>query len=179
MRHDRRRSGYPVLIGLMGSGKSTIGASLAEALGVPFVDLDAYIVAWQGRSIPQIFAEQGEQGFRALESAALKDQLGRPCVLATGGGVVTRAENRALLRAHSPVIWLRARPEVLAARIAGDRNRPLIAGTDTLSRLRELAEQRAPMYAACADWVLDCDTLSAEQAVARIRAWLADETPLR
>ncbi|RMH60341.1 MAG: shikimate kinase [Zetaproteobacteria bacterium] len=161
------------MIGLMGAGKSSVGRALAAALGLPFLDLDAYIVAQQGCTIPEIFAARGEQGFRAIESAALQAVLGRRCVLATGGGIVLQARNRALLRAHPPVIWLRAHPAVLATRIAGDANRPLIAGGDALARLTELAAERDPLYAQCADLVVDVDALDVRQVVRRILTLLA------
>jgi len=145
---------YPVLIGLMGSGKTSIGKLLSKELGIPFVDLDHYIVEKAGKTIPAIFEEQGEEGFREIESEALAEVIGKPVVLSTGGGAVMRAENRGLLEAHAPVIWLKSCLEFLAGRIDGDKNRPMIAGRDTLKTLQELAEIRYPFYTQCADYIL-------------------------
>ena len=144
----------PILIGLMGCGKSSIGRRLAKRLEIPLIDLDDYIVAKADKTIPEIFAEQGEEAFRDMESEALREVLGRPAVVATGGGVVMREENRALLKEHPPVIWLKAPPEFLAGRIDGDSNRPLIAEGETLKKLQQLAEVRYPLYEACADYIV-------------------------
>ncbi len=144
----------PVLIGLMGSGKSSVGRRLAKKLHSELIDLDDYIVEKAGKTIPDIFAEQGEEGFRELESTALREVLGRRAVIATGGGAIIREENRALLKNHPPVIWLKASPEFLAKRIDGDSNRPLIAEGETVKKLQVLAEVRYPLYEECADYIL-------------------------
>ncbi len=145
---------YPVLIGLMGCGKSSIGRLLAEELGLTMLDLDHYIVEKAGKTIPEIFAEHGEEEFRDLETEALREVLGTPVVIASGGGVVMREQNRAMLEVHSPVIWLKSSLHFLAARIQGDENRPLTAGRDALTVLQQLAEVRYPYYTQCADYVL-------------------------
>ncbi|MDX8413666.1 MAG: shikimate kinase, partial [Mariprofundales bacterium] len=90
---------YPVLVGLMGCGKSSIGRRLAKAMACSLIDLDDTIVAQAGCSIPEIFATHGEGYFRDLETAVLRDALKQPAVIATGGGIVLRKENRALLQA--------------------------------------------------------------------------------
>lgn len=162
----------PILVGLMGSGKSSIGRRLAKQLDIPLIDLDDYIVAHQGRSIPEIFAQQGEAGFRQIETAALREVIGRRAVLATGGGAILSAENRALMRAHPPVIWLRASPEFLARRIDGDQNRPLIAAGDTLKKLQALAAERYPLYEQCADFILPRGDMKKREALESIMAFL-------
>ena len=141
------------LIGLSGSGKSTVGRLLAERLGWPLRDTDALIAAAAGRSVAQIFAEDGEARFRDLESAALRTALdGGPCVIATGGGIVLRAENRALLRERAFVAFLDAPTEALAARLrAHDEERPLLAGDDMFVRLEALRAARAALYTEVAD----------------------------
>ncbi|MDT8375787.1 MAG: shikimate kinase [Mariprofundaceae bacterium] len=164
----------PVLIGLMGSGKSSIGRELAEHFGTLLIDLDDYIVNKAGRSIPEIFAEQGEEGFRDIESEALREVIGKPAVIATGGGTVLREENRALLKLHPPVIWLKASPELLARRIDGDSNRPLIAAGETLKKLQKLAEIRYPLYEQCADFTLPRGEMSKSEALQSILLFLAD-----
>jgi len=144
----------PVLIGLMGSGKSSVGRRLAAHLEIPLIDLDEYIVEKVGKTIPEIFTGLGEEAFRDMESSALREVLGKPAVIATGGGAILREENRALLKEHPPVIWLKASPEFLARRIDGDSNRPLIAEGETLKKLQALAEVRYPLYESCADYIV-------------------------
>lgn len=164
----------PILIGLMGSGKSSIGRRLAAQLKLPLIDLDEYIVRKAGLSIPEIFAESGEAGFRRMETEALGETIRRHAVIATGGGIVMREENRRLLRDNPPVIWLQARPEFLAARIAGDSNRPLVAAGDTLNRLKELARIRDPLYRQCADFCLPRDSMKKREAVTVIMRFLSE-----
>ncbi len=163
----------PILVGLMGSGKSSIGRRLAAHLQIPLIDLDDYLVKKAGCSIPEIFARDGEAEFRRMESEALREVLGQRAVIATGGGVVMSALNRALLREHPPVIWLKASPEFLAARIDGDSNRPLIAGGDTLARLQQLAEVRYPLYESCADYVLPRGDMKKPEALQAVVNFLA------
>jgi 3-dehydroquinate synthetase/shikimate kinase len=144
-----------VLVGLPGSGKSAVGRRLAHRHDARFVDLDDAIEKAAGRTIPQIFAEQGEAAFRALERAAVAD-LGRAdpspdirLVVATGGGAVVDPRNRwALYRDRIPV-WLDVRPEVLAQRLRRSPNvRPLIAGRDPMGAIRDLARERDRFYSA-------------------------------
>ncbi|RMG91635.1 MAG: shikimate kinase [Zetaproteobacteria bacterium] len=163
----------PILIGLMGAGKTHIGRLLARRLQAPFIDLDEWIVRQEGMSIPEIFERFGERGFRERETTALRELVAKPVVLATGGGVVMREENRHLLRRHPPVVWLRAEPEVLAKRIDGDANRPLIASGGTLARLEELSAVRTPLYQSCADFIVDTDMLTPEQACQSILDFLS------
>jgi len=162
----------PVLVGLMGSGKSSIGRKLAKHLGIPLIDLDEYIVQKASKSIPEIFADLGEKAFRDMESAALREVIGQQAVIATGGGAVMREENRVLLKSHSPVIWLKASPEFLAKRIDGDSNRPLIATGETLQQLKHLAEIRYPLYRECADYVLPRDDMKKREALDSILQFL-------
>ncbi len=144
-----------VLVGLPGSGKSAVGRRLAHRHGAVFVDLDDAIEKAAGRPIPEIFAERGEAGFRALERQAVAD-LGPPdrspavtTVVATGGGAVVDPRNRwALYRDRVPV-WLDVRPEVLAQRLRRSPNvRPLIVGRDPMGAIRDLARDRDRFYSA-------------------------------
>jgi len=162
----------PVLIGLMGCGKSSIGRRLSQELKLPLVDLDDAIVEKAGMGIPDIFAKLGEEAFRDMESAVLADHIEDRAILATGGGVVLRKANRGLLKAHPPVIWLKAAPEFLARRIAGDSNRPLITNQDTLEKLTTLAVERYPLYEACADLVIDRDEAKKGEIVSLIIQYL-------
>ncbi|HZA75937.1 MAG TPA: shikimate kinase [Acidimicrobiales bacterium] len=119
---------HVVLVGLMGVGKTTVGRRLARELQRPFADADEQLELRAGRTIPVIFRDDGEAAFRRLESEVLADLLGRthPLVVAAGGGVVTGAENRALLSRHGFVVWLRASAGFLATRI-DPTHRPLLA----------------------------------------------------
>jgi len=164
----------PVLIGLMGSGKSSIGRRLAEHLNLPLIDLDDAIVAKSGLSIPEIFAQQGEAKFRRLETRALRKAMTKQAVIATGGGVVLSKKNRAILKGKAPVVWLKASPEFLAGRIHGDTNRPLIASGNTLNKLQELARVRNPLYKECADLCLPRDAMKKQEAVQAIVDYLSD-----
>jgi shikimate kinase len=158
----------PILVGLMGSGKSSIGRRLAVSLELPLIDLDDYIVEQAGRSIPQIFEQDGEAVFRRMETEALRQVVGSRAVIATGGGVVMSETNRHILKQHPPVIWLKASPEFLAGRIAGDRNRPLIAAGDVLEKLQELAAIRYPLYEQCADFILPRGDMKKTEALQTI-----------
>lgn len=161
------------LIGLSGAGKSTVAQLLAERLGWDWADTDALIVARAGRPIADMFATWGEAAFRDLETAVLRDILGttadRACVLATGGGIVLREENRALLRAHAHVVWMDAPTDVLLARLlAHDEERPLLAGADPGARIAALRADREHLYRTLADTVIDTSGLKAEQVAARV-----------
>jgi len=136
------------LVGMMGAGKSAVGRPLAQALGYRFLDADTALEETAGRSIPDIFAEAGEEGFRVLESAVL-NELARwhSLVVATGGGVVTRPENWGHLR-QGVVIWLDAPETLLLERLQSDPTpRPLLADPDPAGRLQELLAVRRPLYA--------------------------------
>jgi shikimate kinase len=135
------------LVGMMGAGKSAVGRPLAEALGYRFVDADSAIEAVAGRPIPQIFAEQGEAGFRELETAVVGQiATWHSLVVATGGGVVSRPENWGHMR-QGVVIWLDAPSELLLARLSADPTpRPLLQSDDPEARLQALLEQRRPLY---------------------------------
>jgi shikimate kinase len=164
---------HVVLVGMMGSGKTTVGQLLARRLDRPFVDLDERIVARRGRSIPDLFAALGEADFRKEEDAALLAVLEEPAsVIATGGGSVLAPGNREAMRARGTVVWLRARPETLARRIGSGAGRPLLAD-DPLGVLERLARERAGVYAEAAHLVVDVDDLDAEQVVLLVDATLA------
>lgn len=142
-----------LLIGLMGSGKTTVGRIVAQMIGFQFVDTDALVVESAGRSIPEIFAGEGEVGFRQRESAVLRCLLGkRGCVIATGGGIITQPRNLPLLRHLGYIVWLDADPERLARRTSMTNSRPLLAGEeDPKAKLERLLSERKPVYKALAD----------------------------
>ena len=136
------------LIGMMGSGKSAVGRPLAEALGYRFLDADTSLEQVAGKPIPELFASEGEQGFRALEAAVLNQIAAwHSLVVATGGGVVTRPENWGQLH-QGVVIWLDAPDALLLERLLADPTpRPLLACPDPAARLAELLQERRPLYA--------------------------------
>ena len=169
------------LIGPTGSGKSATGRLLAMLLHWQFVDLDEEIVRISGMDVSEIFAREGESGFRERETEALKAvSQCRRVVVATGAGVVERQANRALLHKRSRVVALLASPETIWSRLLQNavspaeigRQRPLLAGSDPLRRLSSLYARRAPLYAA-ADETLVVESLSPADAAARIAASVA------
>ena len=141
------------LVGMPGSGKSTVGAELAGRLGVPFIDLDLEIEREQGRSVTEIFDTEGEAGFRALEARALvAASTHDPAVIACGGGVVLEPANRVTLRNTGTCVYLDVSLDVLEARVEPDADRPLIRSQGDLSRLLEIRE---PLYREFAAHVVD------------------------
>jgi shikimate kinase len=157
------RGPHVALVGAMGVGKTTVGRRLARELQRPFADADEQLELRTGRTIPAIFRDDGEEAFRRLESDVLTDLLGAayPLVVAAGGGVVTRPENRALLGRRAFVVWLRASPAFLAAR-ADPTHRPLLAGApDVTAALDRLIATRAPLYEEVADATVDVESFHA------------------
>lgn len=145
-----------VLVGMPGSGKSTVGRSLARRLHLPFHDSDHLIEQRIGCSIREFFAREGEPAFRDLEQQVIAElmQTGS-CVLATGGGAVLREANRAALHAGGHVIYLRATPEELWRRLRRDTQRPLLQVADPLDKLRQLHAERDPLYRQVAHYTID------------------------
>ena len=158
-----------VLVGLPGSGKTTVGRSLARRLQLPFADSDAVIEQRLGCTIRDYFDHQGEAAFRDVEQAVI-DELTQspPGVLATGGGAVLRPANRRHLRERGTVIYLRASPEQLAKRLRHDTKRPLLQVADPLKRLRDLYADRDPLYRECAHFVVDAHGTTLSMLVSRI-----------
>lgn len=158
---------HVVLVGLMGSGKSTVGRALAERLQRALLDTDALVEQRAGRTIRDIFAAEGEAAFRDLEAAVLAEVLAgdEPAVVATGGGVVLRPENRAALdAADARIVWLCAEPATLLERVRHAGNRPLL-DHDPEATLQRMAEERAPLYREVADLVVRVDGRSTHDVV--------------
>ncbi|OZI21010.1 shikimate kinase [Bordetella genomosp. 9] len=144
------------LVGMMGAGKTTIGRSLARVLGRDFVDLDHELESRCGVRVPVIFEIEGEAGFRKREAAALAHCAARRgIVLATGGGAILSAENRAVLREHGIVVYLRASVDELYRRTCRDKNRPLLATADPRGTLRDLLARREPLYREVAHLIIE------------------------
>jgi shikimate kinase/3-dehydroquinate synthase len=162
------------VVGLMGSGKTTIGRILARKLGKRFVDSDHEIESRTGATIPWIFEIEGEQSFRRREADVIRDLTGQEgIVLATGGGVVLNAESRAYLRQRGTVVYLRASVGSIIARTAHDKNRPLLQTADPRRKLEELSEQREPFYQEVADIVIDTGRPNVQSMVQTILMQLA------
>lgn len=163
---SERASRPIVLVGMMGTGKTAVGEMLSHRLQVPFVDLDQIIERRDGRSVQEIFAEEGESRFRQLESQSLNDILAStesPFVLSTGGGVVTVAENRHLLNNSScTVVLLEASVDELTRRLANDRSRPLLTG-DVRTALLSLRSAREGQYHEVSDFVVSTDGHTVEE----------------
>lgn len=158
-----------ILVGPMGAGKSTLATRLATRLGLRAIDLDHELVRRAGASVAAIFADEGEAGFRARESALLTELLADDgLVLSTGGGVVLDPANRAGLSARGFVVHLEVGVAAQLLRLADDTSRPLLARDDRESVLHALAQARAPLYAEVADLTIATDGLSADEVANRI-----------
>jgi shikimate kinase len=145
------------LVGMPGSGKSTVGRQLARRLDLPFADSDAVIEQRIGCPIREFFEHEGEARFREIESETIAELCGGmgSGVLSTGGGSVLREENRRALRNKSRVIYLRATPEELMRRLKRDTQRPLLQTEDPMQRLRQLYAERDALYRQAAHFVID------------------------
>jgi shikimate kinase len=140
-----------VLVGLMGAGKSTVGRRLAERLNLPFVDADLEIERAAGKTIPEIFADHGEAYFRDGERRVISRLLDQgPQVLATGGGAFMNAETRKLIAGRGLSVWLRAELPLLMKRVRRRSNRPLLDTADPETKMRQLINERYPVYAEAA-----------------------------
>src|SRR5580765_159625 len=149
-------SGSIFLVGLMGTGKTTIGRALAKKLDKRFVDSDHEIELRTGASIPMIFEIEGEESFRKREADVIRElSAQKNIVLATGGGALLRAETRACLKQHGTVIYLRADVNQILQRAGRDKNRPLLQTADPRKKLEELSRQREPYYQEVADFIIE------------------------
>ena len=152
-----------VLVGFMGSGKTTVGRELHQRLGYPLIDMDQVIEERAGKSIPTIFAESGETGFREMETSLLKEIICEASserrIISTGGGIVGSEENRKLLKQLGYVVWLSAPLKVILGRTSKNRNRPLLHTEDPATKIQLLMDQREALYAEVAHLKLDTSGL--------------------
>ena len=164
-----------VLIGLMGSGKTSVGKRCAQRLGRPFVDIDDVSATLAGMPVPEFLAARGEAEFRALEKQAVADVCASPesLVIACGGGTVLDPDNRAKLRGVGLVVWLRAPAAVLARRVGDGSTRPLIAH-DPAGALARLEILRQPAYEAAAERTVDTEDLAIDAVVERVLSEFAE-----
>ena len=155
----------------MGSGKTSIGRLVAKKLGFQFVDTDAVVVERAGMQVAEIFAGRGESWFRDQETSALESMsiLNRS-VISTGGGIVLREENRALLRSLGFVVWLTASEDVIFERVSRNKRRPLLQTDDPRKTVQELLAQRLDFYESVSRFTLDTSVLSHETAAESIIA---------
>lgn len=168
-----------VLVGLPGSGKTTVGRVLAQRLGVAFIDTDDLVVEATGRQVSQVFAEQGEAAFRSAETDAVARALEGDAVVSLGGGAVLSRHNRqALLDSGVPVVLLHASMTVLAGRVGDGSGRPLLSGSP-VTRLAELASARDGYYRAVARFAVDTDARVPEQVADAVIQVLASRIETR
>ena len=165
MEKDRKNI---VLVGFMGTGKTSVGVRLAETLKMQFVDTDNLIEKDNGMSISDMFSKMGEDYFRDRESSIIEkvSKLDGQ-VIATGGGAVKRGENVNNLKANGIMFCLHADPEVILQRTSGYEHRPLLQVEDPISRIQEMLKEREPFYAK-ADYRIDTSDLNIGQIVNRI-----------
>ena len=161
------------LIGYRATGKTTVAKLLAEALNCPWVDSDREIERQAGKTIAQIFAEDGEPAFRDFEERIIAELCMKPeLILATGGGAIMRENTRKVLRASGPVLWLTASPETILRRMTGDEttktSRPSLTNLPALDEIRHLLELREPMYRDCATMEITTELCSPEEIVKRL-----------
>lgn len=175
MREEREKN--ILLIGFMGAGKTTTGLKLSWLLKLSVEDTDKLIEQKAGCRISEIFARDGEEAFRRMETELLKEISHRKYrrILSVGGGTPVREENRKLLHKCGTVIYLRVRPETVYERLKGDATRPLLQCEDPLSRIKELMDARKEAYEDCADLIIDVDELSAEECAGQIAARLEEK----
>ena len=172
------------LIGYRASGKTTAGRALAARLSRAFVDTDHLIEARAGRDIAAIFAESGEDAFRQLEGEILekiceRSRRGEELVVATGGGIVLRAENVERMRESGKVVWLRAPAAVLEKRIGADpatgRNRPPLSGDSAAAEVEDVLRERYPLYEAAAECIVDTGELGQEEVCRAVAAAITEK----
>ncbi len=163
-----------VLIGFMGSGKSTVGELLAQKMNAPLLDIDAEIEKKEGRSIFEVFETDSEEGFREIETREIGRTLNlEGHVIACGGGAVLRPENVAALKSNGIFVYLETDPNVITERIGeGGRNRPLIKSTNPRQAIDELLRERQAKYVQVADITVDTSDLEPQQVVDEIMSAL-------
>lgn len=161
--------GHIYMIGFMGVGKSSTSKELSKKLGVSEYDTDAMIVEHEGRSIAEIFAEDGEEYFRSIETSLL-DNIARmsPCIISCGGGMVMRENNVTKMKENGKIILLRATPETIYEHVKDSTNRPLLNGNMNVPYIRKMMSEREPQYAAAADIVIRTEGLNPRQVADKI-----------
>ena len=163
-----------ILIGYMGSGKSTIGEKAARSFGVTFLDTDALIEEQEGMTISALFEKKGEAYFRQQETKVLHQLIkeSKSVVLATGGGLPMREENAKLLKQLGVVVYLKAETDTLVERLKGDTTRPLLKEGDLREKIEKMLEIRNPIYEKVADVIVQTDKISIYEIICCLeRLW--------
>jgi shikimate kinase len=174
-----------VLIGMMGAGKSSVGACLSQRTGLRLLDTDEIVASKFGMSIPEIFAEHGEKKFREAETEALRRmQIEEQTIIVTGGGIVLRKENVEILKSQAVIVWLDGDEETLFARASRKQNRPLLQTKNPRKSFSQILGARRPLYANIADIRVDTSVLTDEEVAVAILAKLRrmnakPESPIR
>ena len=168
MKIDKSRN--IILIGYMGSGKSTVGRKAAKAVKYSFLDTDDLIEKEEGMTIAKLFEEKGEPYFREKETETIKRLIAEPKgnIIATGGGLPMKAGNAELLKELGTVIYLKAETDTLVKRLSGDTARPLLKNGDLREKIETMLAVRGPVYEACADVVLQTDNMSFYEIICQI-----------
>ncbi len=166
-----------ILIGYMGSGKSTVGRKAAKAVEYQFLDTDALIEAEEGMSISRLFEEKGEAYFREQETEVIRRLLDGPKgkIIATGGGLPMKEGNAELLKKLGTVIYLKAETDTLLKRLSGDTARPLLQNGDLREKIETMLQIRGPVYEKTADVVLQTDDMSFYEIICQIEKLLKKE----
>jgi shikimate kinase len=161
-----------ILVGLPGSGKTTVGRIVAEQLNVGLVDFDSVLIRKQGMPIAQIFGLHGEQKFREMENGVAENALsGPPSIISPGGGWIAQPGNLERARASNAfLVYLKVLPSVAAGRAGGDGTRPMLVGDDPVARMRQLTTEREPIYAQADATIANDNPKTAEQAAAEVVA---------
>ena len=150
-----------LLIGFLGTGKSTISRRLHKLLEMREVDTDAMIVEREGMSISDIFAQKGEEAFRNMETELLRELINENnLIISCGGGMALRDENAAIMKAVGTVVWLTAKPKTILKRVEHDDNRPLLRGNKNIPFIENMLKQRYPKYKAASDIQVKTDERS-------------------
>lgn len=164
-----------ILIGYMGCGKSSVGVKLSYRLKRTLIDTDKWIENKQNMTIAEIFASEGEEAFRRMETDCLKELI--KCadkqIISVGGGLPIKEENHELLRQLGRVIYLKVTPETVYERLKGDTTRPLLQVEDPMKKIREMLDIRGPVYEKCADVVIEVSHKSFVQIVEEIEEKLS------
>jgi shikimate kinase len=164
-----------VLVGFMGSGKSSVGRILSSLTGFALVDTDTLVAQEAAQSIPAIFKQHGEEHFRALETKVLQTLVGRiGLIIATGGGIITVEKNRKILPEIGPVVWLDASPEHLYQRVKHSK-RPLLQTADPRRTVEDLYRQREPLYKEASTLRIDSSHLTHRQTAEAVLAMLQQQ----
>jgi shikimate kinase len=174
-----------VLVGMMGAGKSSVGACLRRRTGLGLLDTDEIVASKFGMSIPEVFAKYGEKKFREAETEALRCvQTEEQMIIMTGGGIVLRKENVEILKKQAAIVWLDADEETLFARASRKRNRPLLQTKNPRKTFSQILDARRPLYANIASIRVDTSVLTDEEVAVAILAKLRKmnakpESPIR